>query len=184
MQDSRLPAQYHADFERIVLPHLDAAYNLARWLTQNDEDAEDLVQEACLRAFRFLDRYHDGNSRAWLLTIVRHLGYTWLQQKRRHEPPLSLDGEGRELPSSASQPEAITLRKLEAESLRQVLGELPAEFRQVIVMHDVEGLSYKEIAAISQVPIGTVMSRLARARKRVQHRLSGEMAGTTSENVG
>jgi RNA polymerase sigma-70 factor (ECF subfamily) len=180
MQDSCLPAQDHADFERIVLPHLDAAYNLARWLTQNDEDAEDLVQEACVRAFRFLDRYHDGNSRAWLLTIVRHLGYTWLRQQRRHEPTLSLDDEGRDLPSSASQPEAMTLRKLEVESLRQVLGELPADFRQVIVMHDVEGLSYKEIAAISCVPIGTVMSRLARARKRVQHRLVEER-GVRSE---
>ncbi len=152
-------------FEQAVLPHLDAAYNLARWLTRNEADAEDVVQEAYLRAFKFFGGFHGENSRAWLLTIVRHTSYTWLQQNRAHEMTTEFDEEIHSVESD--NPETMLLERADRALLKQALEELPVEFREVVVMRELEGLSYKEIAGMIDVPIGTVMSRLARARKRL-----------------
>ncbi len=157
-------------FEQTVLSHLDAAYNLARWLTQDDHDAEDVVQEACLRAFRFFDGFRGGDSRAWLLTIVRHTCYNWLQKNRGHEL-VSFDEELDNVESEASA-EELLLQSVDQQSLLKALERLPAEFREVIVLRELEGLSYKEIAHIAGVPLGTVMSRLARARKRLEQCLT------------
>jgi RNA polymerase sigma-70 factor (ECF subfamily) len=157
-------------FEVFVVPHMGAAYNLARWLTRNDHDAEDVVQEAYLRAYRFFDTYHGGDFRAWLLTIVRNTCYTWLQQNRK--PSVLLDEDMAELGGAQSNPETLLLRNIDANLLRQAIEELPLEFREAIVLRELEGMSYKEIAAIACVPLGTVMSRLARARDRLQAKLA------------
>lgn len=160
-------------FEVFVVPHMGAAYNLARWLTRNDHDAEDVVQEAYLRAYRFYDAYHGGDFRAWLLTIVRNTCYTWLQQNRK--PFVLLDAEMAELDTAKSNPETLLLRNIDSTQLRQAIEELPLEFREAVVLRELEGLSYKEIAAIACVPLGTVMSRLARARDRLQSKLAGDV---------
>ena len=157
-----------AQFEQIVMPHLDAAYNLARWLTGNHHDAEDIVQEACVRALRFADGFRGGNSRAWLLAIVRNMTYTWLR-KNRPEAIVPMDNE--EL-AEIEDPGGPAIDKVDAGFLRAALGELSVEFREAIVLRDIEGFSYKEIAEVSGVPIGTVMSRLARARRQLQDYLN------------
>lgn len=159
-----------AYFEQNVLSNLDAAYNLARWLTRDDRDAEDVVQEACLRAFRFFDSFHGGDSRAWLLTIVRHTCYTWLRKNRAHEL-VTLDEELDGVETSLN-PEELLLQNADQQLLRKAVEELPIEFREVIILRELEGLSYKEIARVTGVPLGTVMSRLARARKRLQQCLT------------
>jgi len=156
-----------------VAPHMGAAYNLARWLTRNDHDAEDVVQEAYLRAYRFFDAYHGGAFRAWLLTIVHNTCYTWLQQNRK--PSVVLDEDTAELDGAQSNPEMLLLRNIDANLLRQAIEELPLEFREAVVLRELEDLSYKEIAAIACVPLGTVMSRLARARDRLQSKLAGQI---------
>jgi len=159
-------------FEQAVLPHLDAAYNLARWLTRNDQDAQDVTQEAFLRAFRFFDGYQGGNMRAWLLTIVRNTCYTWLRQNRAPEAagaPGNTDDGWVEVPADpAGQPEVQFIRAADRRLLREALELLPEEFREALVLRELEGFSYKEIADITDVPLGTVMSRLARARKQLQ----------------
>jgi RNA polymerase sigma-70 factor (ECF subfamily) len=160
-------------FEQTVLPHLDAAYNLARWLTRNDQDAQDVAQEACLRAFRFFDGYQGGNMRAWLLTIVRNTCYTWLHQNRA---PGSLEVFDEEIHSaeisSSPNPEVQALASADKETLRRALEELPDVFREALVLRELEGMSYKEIADVTSVSLGTVMSRLARARTRLRESLS------------
>ncbi|MEO7719212.1 MAG: sigma-70 family RNA polymerase sigma factor [Capsulimonas sp.] len=164
-------------FEHTILPHLAAAYNLARWLTSNDQDAEDVVQEACVRAFRSFDGYRGGdNARPWLLRIVRNTTYTWLRRNRALEPALSFDESLHALPCEELNPEAIVLRHVDAGLLRQALEELPVEYREAIVLRELEGLSYKEIGEIAAVPLGTVMSRLARARKRLADSLGERLA--------
>lgn len=169
-------------FEETILPHLDAAYNLARWLTRDDQDAEDLVQEAYLRAFRFFDGFRGGNvpgagsGRAWLLKIVRNTFYTSLQ-RRPHEQDTALDEELLDVPCETCDPETIALASADRQILRQAMEELPAEFREAMVLRELEGMSYKEIATITGAPLGTVMSRLARARKHLQARLSGQPTG-------
>jgi RNA polymerase sigma factor (sigma-70 family) len=161
-----------ASFEKAVLPHLDAAYNLARWLTRNDADAEDVVQEAYLRAFRFFGGFHGEDGRAWLLGIVRNTSYTWMQRNRSPELNMSLDDEVHDVKSDDLNPEALLLQKADAEVLRHAVEELPLEFREVLVLRELEEMSYKQIAAVADLPLGTVMSRLARARKRLQQILS------------
>lgn len=161
-------------FEDAVLPHLDAAYNLARWLTRNDADARDVVQEAYLRAFKFFNGFNGIDGRAWLLSIVRNTSYTWMQQNRSPNLTVPLDDEIYEIESHELNPEALLLQSSDSKMVRQALGELPLEFREVIVLREIEGFSYKEIAHITALPIGTVMSRLARGRKRLQQLLNNE----------
>ena len=164
-------------FEYIVLPHLDAAYNLARWLTRNEQDAEDVVQEACMRAFKYVGGFYGGDSRAWLLTIVRHTSYTWLRHNRAHELATPFDEAIHDIECDALNPETLLLHNVDQQILRQALESLPVEFRAVMVLRELEGLSYKEIGAIADIPLGTVMSRLARARKRLQHDLAKRLNG-------
>jgi RNA polymerase sigma-70 factor (ECF subfamily) len=157
-----------ARFEAVVLPHLDAAYNLARWLTRDDGNAEDVVQTACLRALRFFDGFQGGSPRSWLLTIVRNTFYSSLARQREQDLGTPFDEELHSVEQAAGDPEAELLRHADAELLRQGLAALPAPFREVMVLREIEGLPYKEIAAIAGIPIGTVMSRLARARRHLQ----------------
>ncbi len=159
-----------ARFEQEVLPHLGAAYNLARWLTRNEHDAEDLVQEAYLRALRFFEGFRGGDSRAWLLTIVRNTCYTWLGQQGKHETA-EFDEEIHS--PASSDPETLLLDGVDRRAIQGALEELPTEFREVIVLRELEGLSYKEIADVAGLPVGTVMSRLARARQRLAQSLAG-----------
>jgi RNA polymerase sigma factor (sigma-70 family) len=160
-------------FEIAIVPHLDAAYNLARWLTRNDADAEDVVQEACLRAFKFFGSFRGGDGRSWLLTIVRNTCYTWRQQNRMKGQTTVFDEELHGTENDIPDPETILLENVNAELLRKALEELPVEFREVLVLRELEGFSYKEIAGVVNVPLGTVMSRLARARKQLQQNLTG-----------
>jgi RNA polymerase sigma-70 factor, ECF subfamily len=166
-----------AAFNQAVLPHLDAAYNLARWLTRNDQDAEDIAQEACLRAFKYWRSFSGRDCRSWLLKIVRNTFYTWLRQ-RSVEPVLTDDGETDDTADNIPDPESTLIQNADRDMLRAALEDLAVEFREAIVLRELEGLSYKEIADIAGVPIGTVMSRLARARKRLQSYLTK----TASEN--
>jgi RNA polymerase sigma factor (sigma-70 family) len=164
-------AEERERFEQALLPHLDAAYNLARWLTRNDHDAEDLVQAAYLRALRFFGGYNMANNRAWLLTIVRNTCYTWLEQKRASGASTTFDEEIHGVGTDAMDPERQLLRQDQKQSVRRAVEELPPELREVVVLRELEGMSYKEIAAIAEIPQGTVMSRLARARERLRQRL-------------
>jgi len=167
-------------FEEIALPHLSAAYNLARWLVHNQDDAEDLVQEAYLRAFKFFSGYYGGDSRAWLLTIVRNTCYTWLQQNRVLRLADPIEDKLDEVGLDFADPEMLLLQSVDAQIVRQSLQELPVEFREIVVMREMEGLSYKEIADIVDIPIGTVMSRLARGRKRLYVLLADRMGKEAS----
>ena len=160
-------------FEQAVLPHLDAAYNLARWLTRNDEDAQDVAQESFLRALRFFDGYQGGNMRAWLLTIVRNTCYTWLHQNRPPASAVEFDEEiHSDEVSGSADPEIQVLANADKETVRRALSELPEIFREVLVLREMEGMSYKEIADVTSVSLGTVMSRLARGRTRLRESLS------------
>src|SRR5690242_3486703 len=149
-------------FEEVVLPHLDAGYNFARWLTRNGTDAEDVVQEACARALRYVAGFHGENGRSWFLAIVRNAAYDWMTRNRR---PEMVDDEALdELPDSGETPEAIVIRQAENRMLADAIAALPVGFREVLILRELEELSYKEIARIADIPVGTVMSRLARAR--------------------
>jgi len=170
-RDSVLQQSKLARFELLVVPYMGPAYNLARWLTRNDHDAEDVVQEAFLRAYRFFDGFHGSDGRTWLLAIVRNTCYTWLHQNRK--PSLALEESMPDPDTGRSNPEALLLGSVDRELLRRALGDLPVEFREVIILRELEGLSYKEISAIAEIPLGTVMSRLARARGRLQVALTG-----------
>lgn len=155
-------------FEQCVLPHLDAAYNLARWLTRNDQDAEDVVQESYLRAFKFFDSFHSADARPWLLTIVRNTYYTLKQKQQRvHEVLTPFDEEIHGVDPENQNPEELLLQSMNKQLIKDAIEDLPLEFREVIVLRELEGLSYKEISDIAAVPLGTVMSRLARARKNI-----------------
>lgn len=155
-------------FEQSIMPHMDAAYNLARWLARSDSDAQDLVQEAFLRAFKFFAGFRGGNSRAWLLRIVRNSFYDWLKQQRREEAAAPFDEELHGGTDEKQTPDASLLEKADRDLLHKAIANLPLEFREVLTMRELEGLSYKEISEIVGVPIGTVMSRLARARERLR----------------
>src|SRR5277367_5593539 len=164
------------DFNRTFLPHMDAAYNLARWLVRDDHDAQDVVQEAYLRAVRFAGGFRGGGSRAWILSIVRNTAYTWLRRNRGTESSTEFDEKLHGGSTEDGGLEADAVRKADGAMIREALDELTEEFREVIVMRDIEGLSYKEIADAADVPIGTVMSRLARAR--------GKLARSLQERIG
>jgi RNA polymerase sigma-70 factor, ECF subfamily len=174
-------------FEEIALPHLDAAYNLARWLTRNDADAADVVQEAFMRALTYFDGFRGDNARAWLLMIVRNTCYRWLERNRpavvvplhgevEAEAEAAAEGDGRSVPD----PEMLVVQRRDAALLDDLIAELPPPFREALVLRELEELSYKEIGDVLDVPIGTVMSRLARARgllKAAWHRRTLERAG-------
>ncbi len=155
-----------ARFEGEILPHLDAAHNLARWLAGNDADAADVVQEACVRALSFFEGFRGGDARAWLLQIVRNTCYTWLRRNRRADTEALDEGAHRAPAGAAGTPERMILR--------EAMASLPVEFREVLVLRELEGLSYKEIAHVAGIPMGTVMSRIARARKQLRERLAPE----------
>ena len=161
-------------FEAVVLPHLSAAYRLARYLTRNDADADDVVQEACLRALKYFGGFRGegaSQSRAWLLTIVRNMAHTW---RRRHRADASATEFDETVHSEAvadDHPGRRSRAVTRAKPWRHALDRLPPEFREVIVLREIEGLSYKEISEVVDVPVGTVMSRLSRARKRLQEAL-------------
>jgi RNA polymerase sigma-70 factor (ECF subfamily) len=154
-------------FEQIFLPHLDAAYNLARWLLRNDQDAEDAVQEAYLRAYKAFPRFRGGDGKAWFMTILRNVCYTMIKKVRSQKTPEPFDEEIHQTLGEPEMKEAFR-QKANAENLHRALENLPEEFREILVLHDLEGLAYKEIAAVAGIPIGTVMSRLARARGRLR----------------
>ena len=166
-------------FEQIFAQHLDAAYNFARWLTRDERNAEDVVQEACLRAFKSLESFQGESGRAWLLAIVRNTYYTWFTKNKAHAASVPFDEEsmiaGGNQSAELESPLGSIDRLLQQRDARRLvnaaLDRLPEEFREVIVLRELEDLSYKEIAAIARVPIGTVMSRLARARKLLLQRL-------------
>jgi RNA polymerase sigma factor (sigma-70 family) len=161
-----------ARFEQAVMPHLDAAYNLARWMTHNDHDAEDVVQEAYLRAHKYFDGFHGEDGRPWLMAVVRKTCYTWLKQHRARQPAASFDETiHSSIDNDARSPENLLMQKATRHVVRDALEALPVPYREVIVLRELEGFSYKEIAAIVHVPPGTVMSRLARARGRLQKSL-------------
>ena len=167
-------------FEEIALPHLVAAYNLARWLLHNEHDAEDVVQEAYLRALKSFSGYYGGDSRSWLMTIVRNTCYTWLQKNRALRLSDPIEDKLDEVGLDFADPEMLLLQSVDAQIVRQSLQELPVEFREIVVMREMEGLSYKEIADIVDIPIGTVMSRLARGRKRLYVLLADRMGKEAS----
>lgn len=164
-----LGLQDRTRFETLVLPHLDAAYNLARWLVCSRADAEDAAQEAMLRSCRFFHAFHGGDVRAWLLQIVRNTCYSWLEKNRRGKAMTEFNEELHGL--SGPTPEAITIGAHDRQRLAQAIESLPTRYREIIVLRELEGCSYKEIAAITAVPLGTVMSTLSRARRQLQEAL-------------
>jgi RNA polymerase sigma factor (sigma-70 family) len=166
--DDHLPS-----FEQAVQPHLDAAYNLARWLMRNEQDAQDAVQEAYLRAFRFFPSFHGGDGRAWLMKIVRNSCYTWLQVNRPLQDAAEFD-ENLFLPDShVPNPEEVALQNDSGLRVRTAIEKLPPNIREVLILRELEGMSYKEIAHITGMPTGTVMSTLSRARRRLRQILTG-----------
>jgi RNA polymerase sigma-70 factor (ECF subfamily) len=162
-------------FEQDVLPHLDAAYNLARWLMRNDQDAQDVVQEAYLRAFRFFSGFHGGNARAWLMKIVRNTCFTWLHANRPLQEATELDENFSAPDYHAPNPEELVLQHDSGTVLRKALENLPESLREVLILREIEGMSYREIANITGVPLGTVMSSLSRARGRLRQDLPSVM---------
>jgi len=168
------------DFEEAFLPHRDAAYNLARWLTRNEHDAEDVVQEAYLRALKFFHKFHGSDGRPWFLTIVRHTCYSWLKRNKSPELSYEFDEALHLREADESDPESSLLRNTQQQLIAQAMEKLPVEFRQVMVLRELEELSYKEIAAVAGIPVGTVMSRLTRARKKLQASISEQHSVRTT----
>lgn len=153
----------------ILLSHLDSAYNLAQWLVRNSADADDVVQEAYLRAFQYSDGFRGGDARAWLLTIVRNSAYTWLRKSRAVEPVTEFDEQVATTGVESPNPEQQLLQKADGQLVEQAMSRLPVRFREILILRELEGMSYKEIAHVMGVPMGTVMSTLSRARERFRH---------------
>jgi RNA polymerase sigma factor (sigma-70 family) len=169
-----LDPQDRIRFEQVVLPHLDSAANLARWILRNRTDAEDVVQEAMLRAYRFFEHFHGENARAWLLQIVRNSCYSWLEKNRPSELMTEFDEEVHQRP--VANPETLAAQADERQRLILALQSLSPRFREVLTLRELEGCSYKEIGEITGIPIGTVMSTLSRARERLRQTLAGVTA--------
>ncbi|CAN7649449.1 RNA polymerase sigma factor [Caballeronia sp. dw_19] len=177
-------------FDAVMLPHLDAAYNLARWLSGNPTDADDVVQEAFLRAFRFFDSYEGDNPRAWLLAIVRNTWFTeWRRQHNRvdatpYDDSLNVDDQ---LPGwadeSGDDPEKLAVRQDETELVHRALATLPVEYREVIVLRELEDMSYRDVAAVAGIPLGTVMSRLSRARRLLCAAVRAAQGGSEQQAI-
>jgi RNA polymerase sigma-70 factor, ECF subfamily len=173
----------HTRFEKLVLPHLDAGYNLARWLTRDVNDAEDVVQDACVRVLKYVGTLREGDARPWFLTVVRHAFYDWC---KRNRPADVVRDDGTAVDMAVDDvtlnPEQAALRSGESQMLADALAELPLVFREVLILRELEELSYKEIARVADIPVGTVMSRLARARAILQrspllHAIRGRTSG-------
>src|SRR6266446_684250 len=164
-----------ASFEETMLPHMDAAHNLAKWLLRNEEDARDVVQEAYLRAFKSFGGFHGSNGRAWLLTIVRNTSYTLLKKNRAVDLTTTFDEEIHASGHESVSPATLLERSEDADLVREAMDKLPVDFREILVLRHLEGLSYNEIADIAQIPPGTVMSRLARARGKLKECLAARI---------
>jgi RNA polymerase sigma factor (sigma-70 family) len=158
-------------FEQVVLPHLDAAYNLARWLVRSPADADDVVQESYLRALRFFEGFRGGDSRAWLLKIVRNTCYSWVRKNRPAELSDEFDETVHSGAEAVENAETKLIARAQGEKLREALETLPVGFREVLVLREIEGLAYKEICEVTGLPMGTVMSSLSRARQRLREQL-------------
>lgn len=174
-------------FEALVLPHLDAAYNLARWLVRDEHAAEDVVQEAYLKAFRYFASFRGGDARAWLLGIVRNTSYSWLESAKRSSGQVEFDEEAEvNLPSEATMmaaaenPETLMLKKAARNEVNAAIKSLPATFREVLILREIEEMPYDSIAAAMRIPIGTVMSRLSRARNLLRIALQATVGARTS----
>jgi|SRR5579864_789124 len=154
-------------FEEVVLPHLDAAYNYARWLTRNEADAQDVVQDAYVRALRFFASLRSDDARAWLLAIVRNTWYGRFSRRGASEEPVPFDAVNDGRSDESLDPEALVIQQQAVDTVRRAIEELPVDFREAIVLRELEGMSYKDIAAVVGIPVGTVMSRLARGRERL-----------------
>ncbi len=160
-----------ARFEALVLPHLDAAYTLARYLLRNEHDAQDVAQEAYLRALKYFDGFRGGDARAWLMAIVRNTCHTWYRHRSADSRAVEFDEELHSEAVGDEHPEAALLRAADREAVRRAVDALPLEFREVIILRELQGFSYQEIAEIAAIPVGTVMSRLSRARQRLERAL-------------
>jgi RNA polymerase sigma-70 factor (ECF subfamily) len=171
-----LEADERRQFELTTLPHLDAAYNLARWLTRDEHAAEDTVQEAYCRAARYFKSFRGGDGRVWFLSIVRRVTFDWLE-KRRSQEALPFNEDLHDQSDESANPEFVAIRKCDEATVRQALEELSPLLREVIALREIEGLSYQEIATVTQVPMGTVMSRLSRGRSQLQQRLAASQEG-------
>jgi RNA polymerase sigma-70 factor, ECF subfamily len=183
LKEARLSQQgYFRDFEQDALPHLNSAYNLARWLTRNEQDAEDIVQEAYLRAFRFYDSFRGGDARPWLLKIVRNTYHSWLQQNPAGRLT-DLDDNLVSSDPSFTTPEELLVHNSSGVLLRRALERLPTHCREALVLRELEGMSYKEISILLGVPTGTVMSRLARARVRLRQAITDLMNATSERGA-
>ena len=165
-----------ASFEETMLPHLDAAHNLARWLLRNEQDAHDVVQETYLRAFKSFDGFHGSNGRAWLLTIVRNTSYTFLKKNKAVDLTTPFDDEIHAIGHEPTSPATILEHVEDTELMRNAIDKLPAEFQEILILRHQEGLAYKEISDIAQLAPGTVMSRLARARAKLREYFAAEIA--------
>ena len=183
MHNEHLVDAQIGSFDEIILPHLDAAHNLARWLVRDSDDAEDVVQEACLRAFRYADTFRGGNARAWLLRIVRTTAFRWLQKNRAQQLATEFDEEIHSEGCEALNPETLLLQRADRQVLDQAMNHLPDRLREVLMLRELEGLSYKEIAEVVGVPMGTVMSTLSRARERFRH-LASELVRRQAQPKG
>jgi len=164
-----------ASFEETMLPHMDAAHNLAKWLLRDEEDARDVVQEAYLRAFKSFGGFYGSNGRAWLLTIVRNTSYTLLKKNRAVDLTTTFDEEIHASGHESVSPATLLERSEDADLVREAMDKLPVDFREILVLRHLEGLSYNEIADIAQIPPGTVMSRLARARGKLKECLAARI---------
>jgi RNA polymerase sigma factor (sigma-70 family) len=174
-EEDRVANEELASFEDALLPHVDAAHNLARWLLHNEQDAQDVVQEAYLRAFKSFGGFHGTNGRAWLLTIVRNTAYTLLKKNRVVDLTTTFDEEIHASDHESVTPATILEHSEDAELIKEAMDQLPVEFREILTLRHQEGLSYKEIADIAQIPTGTVMSRLARARAKLKECLTARI---------
>lgn len=189
MDDQIIFPDCNARFASVVLPHLDDAYRLAHWLTGNRADAEDVVQDACVRAFRGICNFCNGNARAWVLTIVRHAAYSWMRKNRPgilvNVADLETVERAQAKPSEPDieTPETALISRMDTSRLQTAIAALPAPFREMLLLRDVHGLAYREIAEVTDVPIGTVMSRLARARLRLTAMIAKDEASVRSSRV-
>ena len=161
-------------FDTVVLPHLEAAHRLARWLMRDADDAEDVVQEASLRALRYFRTFVGGDGRAWFLRIVRNTCYGW-RRHRYQAPTDSFDEEQHSSARPPADPEMLLLQADDTTVLARALGRLPAHFHQLLVLRELEGLSYRELSDVVGIPMGTVMSRLSRAREALRCALDTEL---------